>query len=185
MPVPTRLLRDDAIAIRPFQPEDARPLFEAIDESRQDAAPWLPDLARVISVDEVEAHIAAQPSQWEAGEAYNFLVTNSDDTMVLGGCGLTQIHARHRFANLHYWVRSSATGRGIATRSVKLLARFCFENLGLNRLEILVVEGNDASVRVAENAGAKREGLLRNRIVHNGNPQDAFMFSLIPSDLTH
>ncbi|MCP4165446.1 MAG: GNAT family N-acetyltransferase [Chloroflexi bacterium] len=185
MPVPTRLLRDDAIAIRPFKPEDARPVFEAIDESRAEAAPWLPDLARVTSVDEVEAYIAAQPSLWEAGEAYNFLVTNSDDTMVLGGCGLTQIHARHRFANLYYWVRSSATGRGVATRAVKLLAQFGFEEPGLNRLEILVVKGNDDSVRVAEKAGAKREGLLRNRIAYDGNPQNTFMFSLIPADLTH
>jgi ribosomal-protein-serine acetyltransferase len=54
----------------------------------------------------------------------------------------------------------------------------------LNRIEILVPTENPASVRVAEKAGAKKEGILRNRLVLHDCPQDAVMYSLIAADLS-
>ena len=36
----------------------------------------------------------------------------------LGGCGINHISRVHRFGNLGYWVRTSATGRGIAVSAV-------------------------------------------------------------------
>lgn len=71
---------------------------------------------------------------------------------------------------------------GIATAIVPMLARFGFEQLNLNRIEIVAAEGNLPSQRVAEKAGAFREGLLRYRLFVHGKSLDAFMFSLVPSD---
>lgn len=59
-----------------------------------------------------------------------------------------------------------------------------FETLGLNRIEIHVQPANEASCRVAEKLGAVRESLCRNRVVHRGEPQDAVLYALLPSDLT-
>ncbi len=53
----------------------------------------------------------------------------------------------------------------------------------MQRIEIVVTVGNDASKRVAEKVGATREGLLRNRLNIHNTIHDAFMYSLIPSDL--
>ena len=47
----------------------------------------------------------------------------------------------------------------------------------------MIAVGNDASLRVAEKVGATREGLLRSKIVANGEVYDAVMFSLIQRDL--
>ena len=52
----------------------------------------------------------------------------------------------------------------------------------MNRLEILAAVDNIASQRVAEKAGAIREGIMRNRLVIHGKLYDAVMFSLIPGD---
>jgi RimJ/RimL family protein N-acetyltransferase len=82
-----------------------------------------------------------------------------------------------------YWVRSSQIGRGLATAAVKLLAGFGFDELGLNRLEIVVAKGNFPSQRVAEKAGALREGELRRRIQVRDRIFDVVMFSLIPTDM--
>ncbi|MEK0266438.1 GNAT family protein [Stenotrophomonas rhizophila] len=40
--------------------------------------------------------------------------------------------------------------------------------------------GNEASERVAVKAGALREGVARNRLVIDGRPVAAQMFSLVP-----
>jgi hypothetical protein len=81
-------------------------------------------------------------------------------------------------ANLGYWVRTSATGHGVATRAARLVAQFGIEKIGLLRVEIVVAIGNIASMRVAEKAGAKREGILRNRLVGRDKVLDAVMHSL-------
>ena len=66
---------------------------------------------------------------------------------------------------------------------MRLLTRFGFEELSLTRIEIVVVEANTPSLRVAEKAGATREGVLRNGLVLRDRALDAVMFSLIPGDL--
>ena len=171
------------IHIRPFQFGDAPPVFQAIQESLAQVSQWLPDLNASLTLEEVQSYIESQPSRRSERKAYNFAIVDAHDNSILGGCGLTLINWRHRFANLYYWVRSSRTGGGIASAATAQLAHFGFETLDLQRIEIVVATRNPASIRVAEKVGAVREGILRNRITVNDTVHDAFMYSLIRSDL--
>lgn len=185
MSIPARAsvyLDDDCVAIRPFLPTDAQPIFEAIRESRADVDPWLPDLGAALSISNVSAYLDRQPAAWASGDAYNFAILDHHTGGLFGGCGLTQIDRRHRFANMYYWVRTGHTKKGIATRAVRLLARFGCETLALQRIEIVVPVGHAASIRVAEKAGAFREGLLRNRVILHDVVHDAVMFSFVRQD---
>ena len=56
--------------------------------------------------------------------------------------------------NVGYWVRTGCTRQGIATATVRLVARLAFEDLDLERLEFVIGVDNVASRRVAEKAGA-------------------------------
>ena len=185
MSIPVRAsvyLADDHVAIRPFLPEDAQSIFEAVRESRADVVPWLPDLGAALSISDISIYLGRQPDAWASGGAYNFAILDRHTDGFLGGIGLTQINRRHRFANMYYWVRTGHTKRGIATRAVRLLARFGCDTLALQRIEIVVPVGHAASVRVAEKAGALREGILRNRVVLHNVVHDAVIFSLVPQD---
>ena len=71
----------------------------------------------------------------------------------------------------------------MATAAARLGAEFGFRELGLNRVEILIPEINLASQRVAQKAGAKFEGLLRNRVMIAEKCQDAVLYSIVPNDL--
>ncbi len=112
------------------------------------------------------------------GSEFDFLICDSTGS-ILGVCGLNQINDVHHFANLGYWVRSASTGRGVAVEAVRLLRRWTFENTDLERLEIVVARGNWRSERVAEKAGAVREGALRSRLNVRGVYFDATMFSIV------
>ena len=85
----------------------------------------------------------------------------------------------HRFANLGYWVRSSAAGRGVAPAAVRLLADWAFRETDLLRLEIVAAVGNRRSQRVAEKAGAIREGVLRDRLLLHGQPHDVVIYAIL------
>ena len=72
----------------------------------------------------------------------------------------------------------------MATSATFLLARFGFDELKLNRIEIVVAIENKPSQRVAEKAGATQEGVLRKRLVVRDRVYDAVMYSLIPEDIS-
>jgi RimJ/RimL family protein N-acetyltransferase len=114
---------------------------------------------------------------------YDFVIVEQATGRFLGAVGINQINRVHDFANLDYWVRSSATGHGVAVVAIRRCAQFGFEELKLRRLEIVVDVDNRRSQRVAEKLGAMREGIARQRCKYGNAWHDAFMFSLLPTDL--
>jgi RimJ/RimL family protein N-acetyltransferase len=82
-----------------------------------------------------------------------------------------------------YWLIERARGRRLASRAVALLAPWALTEAGLARVEALVVPENIASQRVVESVGFRREGHLRSYLVFDKGRADAFIYSLLPSDL--
>jgi len=172
-------LSNDAVKIRRYCADDIPSLFEAARESTKEMLAWLSWCHPNYTVEESRSFVLSSETAWNEKTRFAFAVFDVSSGLFLGGVGLNQINRNHNFANLGYWVRSSQTGRGVATAATLLAAEFGFEDLGLNRIEILTATGNAASGRVAENAGAKREGILRNRLLLHNSPHDAVIYSLI------
>jgi ribosomal-protein-serine acetyltransferase len=152
-------------------------------ESVPEVSRWLPWCHAAYSRDEAARWVTSRPAAWANGTEYSFAIVDGSGRRFLGGCGLNQINLQHRFANLGYWVRSSAAGQGIASAATLLVARFGFVELGLVRVEIVVDVDNTVSRRVAQKVKAAREGIERQRLVTGGHVSDAVMFSLLPEDL--
>jgi ribosomal-protein-serine acetyltransferase len=176
-------LTDGRVLLRPYQNQYVKPTYQAIKESTRELAEWLPFAHEDYSIKETAAWVKSRPAAWKKGASYEFAIFWAEDRTIVGGCGLNGINESGKCANLGYWVKTSHTGKGIAPAATILLARWGFEVLALNRIEILVAVGNARSLRVAEKAGAKREGILRNRITVGDKVYDAVMHSLIPGDI--
>ncbi len=166
------------VRIRPYRLDDAPDLFEAVRESMSELRPWMPWCHPGYAITESQAWLEAQVTAFEAGTTFEFAIVSADG-LYLGGCGLNRINKINPWANLGYWVRTSAAGRGVATAAANLLREWAFANTELIRLEILAAAGNVGSQRVAEKAGATREGLLRRRLVLYGVSHDAAVFSFV------
>lgn len=166
--------------IRRYVAGDAAALWEAARESVVEVGRWLPWCHAGYSMEEAVEWTRTRGRLAERGTEHPFAIVGADGRF-LGGCGLNQINAAHRFANLGYWVRSSATGRGVATAAVRQVADFAFRSTDLVRLEIVCAVGNEASQRVAERAGAVREGVLRHRLLIGEIAHDAVMYSITRS----
>ena len=176
-------LTSGKITLKTPNTDDVMPCFEAVRESIDELSQWMWWCHSDYSMDETKTWIESLPEAWEKGTEYEFAIKDSKDDSFMGCCGLNNINLRDKYANLGYWVRSNRSGQGIASTATLLLSQFAFNELTLNRVEIVIATNNTASIRVAEKAGAFREGTLRNRITVRGNIYDAFMFSLIPSDI--
>lgn len=173
---------DGKITIRRYRSDDAEALFQAATESIAEIWPWMPWCHPQYALQDSQSWIAHCHEAWDAGTEFNFLIEDAATGRYLGGVGVNQIHRANRFANLGYWVRTSATRQGIATAATLLMARLAFAE-GLNRVDIVMVDGNQASYRVAQKSGATLEGILRNRIWLHGRSRNLHIFSLIPEDL--
>lgn len=167
-----------SVGIRRFGLADAAPLFEAVSETKSDLTRWMAWCKPGYSRNHSAAYVAERDANWKKGQHYSFVIYDVKTGELLGSVGINCINHFHRFANLGYWVRAERANRGIATAAVKLAARFGMGELQLNRLEIVTAIKNRASQRVAEKAGARREGVLRNRLVIQGKSHDAVIFSL-------
>jgi L-amino acid N-acyltransferase YncA len=103
-----------------------------------------------------------------------------DGLHYVGAAGLNQFNRAHNFCNLGYWVRTSAQRQGAGCAAIRALVRFAFEELGQTRVEIVVADGNHASLALARKAGAVHEGLARNRLRLHDGPVTAHVLSLVP-----
>jgi ribosomal-protein-serine acetyltransferase len=176
-------LIESPILIRTYHEGDVDALFDAARESIAEVSPWLPWCHQNYSIEETREFITSRELASQGDEWHSFGIFELDGGRFLGGVGINFINRVHQMSNLGYWVRTSAAGRGIATKATRRVARFAFEELGLQRIEIVAAVGNIPSQRVAEKVGAVREGVLRKRLWINGESQDAMMFSLIREDL--
>jgi ribosomal-protein-serine acetyltransferase len=170
--------------IRPYRPGDVDAVYEAVRESIAEVSPWLPWCHPEYKREQTVAFILSGEEAWQSGGEYSFGVFEKESDHFLGGVGLNQFNHIHRIGNLGYWVRTRAIGRGIASTAARRIAQFGFEQLALQRIEIVAALTNIASQRVAEKAGAIREGVQRQRILIRGEAQDAVVYSLVRDDLT-
>ena len=178
-------LTTGTLLIRPLRAADIDAVYEAVRESIDEVAPWLPWCHPDYSKEETSRFILSREEAWRSEEEFSFGVFDSATGLFLGGVGLNQIKRMYQMANLGYWVRTSRAGRGVASLAARRVARFGFDALGLQRIEIVAALGNRASQRAAEKTGALREGILRKRLLVNGQPQDAVLYSLVAEDMNN
>ena len=101
------------------------------------------------------------------------MIRNGDKELI-GAIGLKPEAGpgAHR-AEIGYWLARPWWGQGVTTEAVRALTRYAFEELGLRRLVAQVYPWNQASIRVLEKCGFRREGYLRAHLpARPGNPRD-------------
>lgn len=176
-------LTDGNLALRPPRSEDAPALTAAVRESLAELQPWLEWAT--------QAYDEASALRWlefvqlarERAAAFHFAITDAASGEYIGNCGLDGLNPKQRSCNLGYWVRTTRTGQGIASRAARLAARFAFESLGLLRVEIVIANANQASQRAAQKAGARYEGLRSAGLVVRTQVYDAAIYSFRLEDI--
>jgi ribosomal-protein-serine acetyltransferase len=161
-------------SIRPYRIEDADACYRAIMQSVDTLSDWMPWAEPTRTLEAQQAWVASKVEAFRNRTEFEFAIVSMRGRYV-GGCGLNRIDTVNQRANLGYWVKSSATGQGAATAATRLLVEWGFANTELERLEVIVSTRNPASLRVAQKAGAVREGVLKKRLLLHGEWHDAVM----------
>ena len=165
--------------LRPSRATDAAAIREVYSEP--DIRHWMGWGAELPDDAEAKANIARSETAWEYGTWAVLRIADADSDAVVGGINLR--FGEHNTAEISYFLRTSARGRGLATRAVQLAVRWAFEELGIERIELRVHPDNASSRRVAERVGFAREGVERaSRAWPDGTRFDSIVFSLLATD---
>lgn len=158
-------LESARLALRPWRPDDAAALREALAESVEHLRPWIPWATPEAPTPEQAASLlAGWIAQRGTGENFIYAVFDRGNDRLIGGIGL---YARvgPDALEVGYWIRRSEAGRGLATEATRALTHAAFGVPGVSRLEIHTDPRNLASRRVPEKLGyeltALREGAYR------------------------
>ncbi|MFD8492896.1 GNAT family N-acetyltransferase [Amycolatopsis sp. NPDC059657] len=177
---PEPALTDGVVTLRPWRESDLARRFEAFSDPVCLRFSW--PLTETPTVDHVRDRFAAQEEARLDGDELPLAIVDAEDRLC-GGCSLYDVTPGEARAAVGYWVTAGARGRGVATRTTRLLAGWAFEHLGVERLELVCEPANVASQRVAERCGFVREGVLRSHIPFQGGRRDSMIFSLLPGEL--
>ena len=174
-----RRLGDGDLALRWPVEADAPALVAAIHASLAELQPWMTWASGDYDDDAALEWIR---DEFVPGSE-SFVLLDRPTGAIVGAAGLKPLIEPDLFVELGYWVRTDMTGRGIATRATRLLARHAIETRGAQRVELYISAENPASCRVAEKAGATHEGVLRARLLLGGRHHDAHLYSIVAADL--
>jgi len=177
---PAPHLADEVVLLRPWHATDVPAKLLAFGDPVVQRFSWR---SRYTEAD-ARSDLAAQEQARLRGTELNFaLAEPGRAAAMLGGATLQDVRLDQGCAAIGYWLAAQARGRGVATHTVRLLARWAFAELGLARLELTCGPDNEASQRVAERCGFTREGLLRSHVPFKGTRRDSVIFSLLPGEL--
>lgn len=114
---------------------------------------------------------------------YAFFLFKAGDNSLLGGITLSNLRRGvSQTCSIGYWIGAPYARQGSMTNGVRPVIAFVFDSLRLHRLEAACVPSNEASARLLEKVGFKREGLARRYLKINGQWRDHLLYAVLEDD---
>jgi RimJ/RimL family protein N-acetyltransferase len=181
---PESPLTDGVVLLRPWRQDDLGFVVRSCRDA--DVARFSPAIASPYGENDALDWFASHEPARLRGSGLDLAITDAVGGVALGAVGLNAVNAERGSATIGYWLAREARGQGAVSRAVRLLARWAFDELQLQRLELTTDPENLASQRVAERCGFRQEGHLRSHMVvmHSGERRDSLIYGLLPGELS-
>ena len=112
--------------------------------------------------------------------AYNFVMADKTDGRYIGQADIFRLDWRLRQGEIGMVVGDPAErGQGLGEEALRLLQRFAFRTLGLERLELEVHMGNEAALTCYQKAGFTLVGVKRHAFYTDGAFCDVGVMSVL------
>ncbi len=169
-----------SLVARPADLAYAEALADFVQRNNDHLRRYLPAVSAIDSLDKARLHLAEAAGRAARNEVLEwYLFANGD---LCGAIRLNKIETLNRKVSIAYLLGADYQGRGFATLCVRTFLRHCFDDLGMNRVELTCATDNLRSVGVAERAGFVREGVLRQAEWLDGKAVDHYVYGILRSD---
>lgn len=170
------VLATTRLRLRPFTQGDAAPLFRIFSDDEVvrfwSVGAWT-DIAQAEEMIE-EAMLA-----YREGGLSRYAIVLADTDELIGICNLRGFFEQNRRCELGYALGRAHWGRGYALEALEALLGHAFSALDMNRIEADIDPRNDASARLLERLGFRREGYMPERWIVHGEKADTAFYGLL------
>ena len=112
-----------------------------------------------------------------------FGVEHINDKKLIGLFLLKNISMINRSAELAIFIGNTEyKGKGISKEIIRQGLNFGFNKLGLNRIDLKVLEGNNTAINLYKKLGFSEEGVLRQSVFKNGAFKDEIIMSILNTE---
>lgn len=159
-----------------------------VEDVTEDYVDWLNDpninqyLNTIDSIQTIETCLSYVKNYEEKNDSLLIGLFDIDRKLHIGNISLSVEEWRKRGVIGICIGRKEFTGKKLASEALTAVRDYCFEELGLHRLEAGVSENNLSSIKVFLNVGFKKEGVLRDSTVVEGKFQNACVLGMLDSD---
>lgn len=170
------VLRTARLVLRPFDSQDADDLLGVFAD---------PEVVRYWSngawtdIAQAEAMIAEAQQAYLDGGLYRYAIALRETDRLIGICNLRGFFAQNRRCELGYALARAHWGRGYAAEALEALLGHAFHELDINRIEADIDPRNEASARLLERLGFRREGYMPERWIVHGEKADTAFYGLL------
>ncbi len=173
----------ERLLIRSPIPGDGPEMHAAVNESLGELTPWMPWPREHRTVEDSEASVRRARARFVGREDLMLLLLLKATPTLVGSSGLHRIDWEVPKFEIGYWCRTRFTGQGYVTEAVRGISTFAFDALGARRVEIRCDSRNLPSARVAERAGFRLEGELRNNELDtSGHLRNTLVYAMTPEE---
>lgn len=111
-----------------------------------------------------------------------FDLIDKKNNLVIGSCGFHKWIKEHSRSEIGYEIHKKYQNQGYMSEAIKEVINYGFTKMNLNRIEALIDPENESSIKIVENNGFKREGILRGHYKNGNEFEDSVMYALLKSD---
>lgn len=115
------------------------------------------------------------------GSGVGLSIELTDGTLI-GHATLYGAVLPHRVGTYAIIIGPEHTGQGYGTEVTRMMLRYAFEELGVNKVELQAWAFNTYAISSYEKAGFVREGVLRARAFHAGEFHDQVMMGVLAQE---
>lgn len=111
---------------------------------------------------------------------FAFLLFEKENPVPIGDCGFHTWNSTHARAELFYALRNESFMRkGYVSEALPLVLAYGFREMQLHRIEALVADWNEASIRLLIKSGFQKEGTCREDYFYNGRFENSDQYALL------
>lgn len=171
------------LKITPALPAHAAALLAFELENRAHFERWIASRGDAFySLEAVRSSLEQAQAAAQAGKEYHYLAWL--DQEIVGRITLRGLEREHYHrASLGYRFSQRHGGHGYATQATRAIVQKAFQELGLHRLEAVVIVGNAASQAIMRKAGFIQFGHAHAAVLQNGKWQDMLYFERLSDNL--
>lgn len=168
---------DNNLYLKTIDMSDVNYRFKVIEENRTFLRQWLGWLDRISTVTDLEKYTNGCIQEEKNKEAYTFGIYYNN--IFVGVISIKDINYSNKKAEIGYWLEEKSNGNGIMTKSCKAILDYCFNELKLNRVQILVATENYQSQAIPEKLNFEKEGTLKDNECLYGKYIDNYTYCML------